>query len=121
MILFWRGWGIAVLGVWILWLLLLTWMAFTFGGRQPDAVTATEAVDWLFGLSFAMAALSVLGIDRYRHGHPRAIVDPVTGQTMLVPHLDDFMFMRLRVWVYILLAAALGMGIASLMGYGPDW
>jgi len=120
MILLWRGWGIAVFFAWLLWLVSLVGMVIAFGGHQPVSVTEAEGFDWLVGLSFAMTALSVLGIDRYRRNHPRHVVDPATERTCLVANVDDFMLLPLRVWVYLLLAAALGMGIAGILGYGPD-
>ena len=116
MILFWRGWGIAVFVVWMVWIVAAIWIGLAYGGPQFQA--AAGSLDWMIGISCVLTAASVFGIDRYRQSHPRTLVDPETGRVAQQAHADEFMFIRLHFWPHALLLLAVVMGIKGFLTNG---
>jgi hypothetical protein len=112
--LFWKGWGILVFIVTFAWMFIVIGIMIATGFHEPDEAKAAAATDLLFALSFILSASSVFLLARYRDNTPREIVDPTTGQTHPVPHVDEFMFIRMKYWTHILAACAVGMFIKSL-------
>ncbi len=112
--IFWRGCGWFVFFGTFAWIFVL--MIIVMSGPnsyQPDKVKAAMETDQLFGLAFALSALSVFIIARYRESRPRKVTDPATGEISLLPRIDEFMFIRMKYWTYVLVAAAVGMFIKS--------
>lgn len=117
MVLFWRGWGLAVFWMFLFWFMAAIVLAVVASPYEPDAYKAgLEIQGWMAGF-FVLYAASVFALARYRRTHPRAYVDPATRQTVLVPHIDDFMFIRFDLWPYILLAVAAAVAAATMLGY----
>jgi len=117
MVLFWRGWGLAVFWTFLFWMIAGIVLAVMAGPYQPDPVKAGLEVQWGFAGMFAVHAASVFLLALYRRSHPLKVVDPATQKTVLVPHVDDFMFIRFDLWPYILLAIAAVFAVSSLLGY----
>jgi hypothetical protein len=117
MILFWRGWGFSVALLFVFWIFALIFFVALADPYQLDMRKAGLEVQWLFAAMFALHAASVYAVVWYRRTHPRTYVDPASLATVVVPHADDFMFIRVRFWPWILLAVAAIFAGASLFGY----
>lgn len=111
--IFWRGWGILVFAVTIAWMFIAIGMMISTGSYEPDEAKAAADIDRLFALSLILSAASVFFLARYRDKTPGKIVDPATGETHLVTHADEFMFIRMKYWTHILVAFSVGMFIKS--------
>ena len=117
MILFWRGWGIAVL---FLWLGCAALGMFAGAMLTPHGSADLDRnMNWGVALSFVLTAVIVLAMERYRARHPRKAIDPATGQVRLTPHDDAFMHLRLRLWVYAFLLLAAVFAVLILLGRYP--
>jgi hypothetical protein len=102
--LVWRGWGISVALFFLLWIVLGVGWAIGSGYHQPDAVRASLTIQWGLAAIVLLTALSVLAASLWR----RAKVPP--GH-------DEFMYLRLEFWPYILAVIALGVAVATWLGY----
>ena len=111
--IFWRGWGILVFIATFGWMFILIGIMIASDSYEPDEVKAAVETDRLFALSLALSAASVFFLARYRENRPGKMVDPRTGQIDLVPHVDEFMFIRMKYWTYIIGAFSIGMYIKS--------
>jgi hypothetical protein len=83
------------------------------GTYEPDEAKATAYVYRLFALCLILSAACVFFLARYREKTPRKIFDSATGETHLVPHTDEFMFIRMKYWTHILVAFSVFMLIKS--------
>jgi hypothetical protein len=101
--LFWRGWGILVFFRPFVWIFILLGVLLG-SGSQPDPAKAAAAVDRMFALAFALSAATVLFIARYRE--------------RTAPKRDDFMFIPMKYWPWLLGVAALGF-VAPPAGRSP--
>ncbi len=61
--------------------------------------------------------LSVFALAQYRRWHPQIFTDPAPLQVTQIPHEDNFMFLRLDLWPYILLAIAAIFAATAYLGY----
>ncbi len=111
--IFWRGWGILVFIITFVWIFILIGIMIAAEFYEPDAVKAAVYTDRLFSLSFILSAISVLFLSRYRDRKPYEVVDPSTGKIDLVPHTDEFMFIPMKYWTYIIAAISVGIFIKS--------
>ncbi len=111
--LFWRGWGIWVFIITVAWFFILIGIMISSGFHEPDDAKAAADIDRLFALSLILSAASVFLLARYRDSTPSKVVDPANGQIHLIPHADEFMFIRIRYWTHILVAFSFGMLIKS--------
>ncbi|MFB3886238.1 MAG: hypothetical protein ACE144_13515 [Thermodesulfobacteriota bacterium] len=111
--LFWRGWGILVFVATFGWLFILMGIVIAGGSHEPDAAKAAADTDRLFALSFLLSAATVFLLARYREKTPGKVVDPRTGQIHLIPHVDEFMFIRMKYWTFALLAISIWMFLRS--------
>jgi len=111
--LFWRGWGILVFVVTFAWIFILIGFMIASGYHEPDAAKAAAYTDRLFAQAFLLSAVTVFFLARHRENTPVKVVDPATGQTLWVPKIDDFMFIRMKYWAYVLAAGAAAMFIKS--------
>jgi hypothetical protein len=100
--LFWRGWGFWVYGITFGWMFILIGIMIATGSHEQDAAKAAAFTDRLFGLSFILSALSVFLLSRYRNNTPHQKIDPSTGRVDLIPNHDEFMFIPMRYWTYLL-------------------
>jgi len=100
--LFWKGWGFWVYGITFGWLFILIGIMIAIDSHDPDAAKAAAFTDQLFGLSFMLSALSVFVLSRYRDNTPHQKIDPSTGSIDLIHNHDEFMFIPMRYWSYIL-------------------
>lgn len=117
MVLFWRGWGISVLYLFVFWFVAALAFVVVAMPHQPDALQAAMDAQWLFAAMFALHAASVFALSRYRRSHPGHVIDPQIQAAVAVPHTDEFMFLRFDVWPYILLAIAAVIACATLLRY----
>ena len=113
--LFWRGWGFFVFFGTFAWIFLLIGIMIATDSYEPDEAKAAAGTDLLFALAFILSAASVFLLARYRKNTPGKVVDPSTGKIHLVPHVDEFMFIRMKYWTYVLVAAAVWMFVKSFL------
>jgi hypothetical protein len=111
--LFWRGWGILVFIITFALIFLAIGIMIASGVHEPDEAKATAYVYRLFALCLILSAVCVFFLARYRDNRPHKIFDPATGETHLVPHTDEFMFIRMKYWTHILVAFSAFMFIKS--------
>ncbi len=102
--LFWRGWGILVFFIPFLWIFILIGVLIGSGAYEPDPVKAAAGTDRLFAFAFALASASVFLIVRYR------------ARKGL--NYDDFMFIPMKYWPWLLGLAALALVVASFVAVG---
>lgn len=107
--IFWRGWGISVLYVWVAWMLVVFGIMIAAGGYEPDEAKAAAYTDRVFALWFALSAASVFFLARYRDKTPPNVFDSASAHGRLAPHTDEFMFIRMKYWTHILAAGSLWM------------
>jgi hypothetical protein len=117
MIIFWRGWGIAVFFLFCFWMIAAIVFAVASDFHEPDPHQASLDVQWGLAGMFLAYALSVHALARYRKNHPLMVTDPQTGNTAPVPHVDDLYGIRLDIWPYILGAIAAIMAMLTAFGY----
>ena len=102
--LVWRGWGISVILLFLLWLVVATAGSIAWAPFQPDKIKASLDVQWGLAGIVLVTAASVFGVSVWRrHSAP--------------PGHDEFMYLRLEFWPYILVVLALGLGCATALGY----
>ena len=111
--LFWRGWGILVFVVTFAWIFILIGITIAAESHEPDESKAAAFTDRLFAVSLILSAATVFLLARYRDNRPGKVVDPATYETRLVPHVDEFMFIRMKYWAHILAALSIAMFIKS--------
>ena len=108
-----KGWGWAVLFVTLAMMLVVMGASVFFTKLLPDPHNMDRAFDQLCAVWLLLSAVIVFGLDRYREGKARRAVlgtDPVQGD---VPREDEFLYMRMRVWPYVLAALGVWALIAS--------
>ncbi|HEY1632896.1 MAG TPA: hypothetical protein VGF56_16380 [Rhizomicrobium sp.] len=105
MVLFWRGWGLGVFLLFVFWMFALIGFAVVAQPYQPDRTKAGLDVQWLFALLFLLHAASIAALALYRR------------RTGARRDADEFMFLRLAVWPWILLVPAALLAGASALGY----
>jgi hypothetical protein len=107
-LLIWRGWGLAVFYALIFWILAAMVAAVSLAG---DAVTDHQSVnrylDLGVALVLALTAATVFCVGHYRKTHPKCAADLVTGQPIVVEHLDDFYYLSLKTWSAVFLVGAI--------------
>jgi hypothetical protein len=111
--LFWRGWGILVFIITFALIFIAIGIVISSGFHEPDEAKATAFIYRLFALCLILSAACVFFLARYRDNTPRKISDPATGETHLIPHTDEFMFIRMKYWTHILVALSVVMFIKS--------
>ena len=111
--IFWRGWGWWVFFGTFAWIFAIGGIMIATSFYEPDKAKAAASVDRMFALAFALSAVSIFLIARYRNSRSRKVADPGTGEIYLVPYVDEFMFIRMKYWAPVLVAAAVGMLIKS--------
>jgi NADH:ubiquinone oxidoreductase subunit 6 (subunit J) len=113
--LIWRGWGLSVILFLVLWLFAAIGLTIGTNAHQPDPKLLSKEMDWGAAIVFALTAGSVFATARYRKSHPRKIVDAQTQKVALAPHVDDFYYIPLQFWSYILLAGAIIFGVIGFI------
>jgi amino acid transporter len=99
-----RGWGFSVLLLFAFWVWVLIALVVIISPYEPDQHRAALQVQWAFAAMFAAHALSVLGVAIYRRKRRR------------YGAIDKFMYLRLDVWPYILLAVSMLFAGATALG-----
>lgn len=107
----WRGWGFSVALLLAFWIFVLIAVVVFAAPYEPDRHMASLKTQWLFAGMFALHALSVFVVVVYRRKHPSV------AESGADPRGDEFMFIRLELWPYILLALAAVLAGASSLGY----
>lgn len=108
----WKGWGLAVGLLTILWLFIVVGAFIVIGSVYPDTFytpdkAEADALAWrMIAACFGLSAASVLLVSRHRSQLRQKAPDAVPP--------DEFMHLSLKFWPYILAAVALGMFIRSL-------
>ncbi len=102
--LFWRGWGISVALFFLLWIAAGVGLLIGSGSYEPDQTKVAMGIQWGLAVVLALTAASVFATAAWRRrrvpsGH------------------DDFMFLPLEFWPYILVVIALGVTGATGAGY----
>ena len=99
-----RGWGFSVLLLFAFWVWVLIALVVIISPYEPDQHKAGLQTQWAFAAMFAAHALSVLGVSVYRRRDAEMGV------------VDEFLYLRLDVWPYILLAVSALFAGASALG-----
>jgi hypothetical protein len=111
--IFWRGWGILVFIITFALIFIAIGIVISSGFHEPDEAKATAYIYRLFALCLILSAVFVFFLARYRDNTSGKVVDSATGETHLVPHIDEFMFIRMKYWTHILIALSIVMFIKS--------
>ena len=92
----WRGWGILAA--------ILLAIGLVLGGVAAESVgltdgSADQATTW-GGLGLVLAGVAVWFVGRWREQqHPdRALVDPKTGEQVVLRNRDDLFFIPMKFW-----------------------
>jgi hypothetical protein len=104
----WRGWGILILLVALVWFIAL-FLAFPGHGEMGE-----KTIGRIGSLALLLSAGSVWLMTRYRSKRPRIVVDPASGSSVAVPRCDDLWYIPMRFWAPILAVGAVGLFIYSL-------
>ena len=112
----WRGWGISVLLLWLMWMIVFAIVGHDNSLAPHGLLKAGMGLQWGVGIVCILTAASVFLLARYRKSHPRKIADPQTNATVLVSRVDDFFFIPFLWWSYILLGCAAILMVAAVLG-----
>ncbi len=108
-----KGWGWSVFYVSILWLFVVFGIVIAFGIYEPDPQKSDKLFYQLCALWLVLSAVSVFALDRWREGKARRTAIGLFAETK---RDDEFLFMRMWVWLYVLLAlAAWALGASFLI------
>ncbi len=112
----WRGWGAVIFFQFFFWALfvgLVPLMMIHTGPSETPAdvmnkwVSDKQSEDlWLAGTCL-LSAITCWLMFRYRIAHPRRIADTATGETTIVPRIDDLWYIDLKHWSWIFLVLGL--------------
>jgi hypothetical protein len=97
--IFWRGWGILVLLVPFAWIFLIVGIMIGIGYYDPDEARVAALIYRLGALAFALSAICLYPIVRYR--------------ARVAPGQDEFSFVPMKYWTYVLAAVAVALLAAS--------
>jgi uncharacterized membrane protein YfcA len=109
MLLIWRGWGIVVVGLFIL--------AALIGGGIGEAASADGRwVAPFFGLFLILAGIVTWYLGkRLNRDTTRELVDPKTGQTVVVRRDHSFFFIKVEWWGPIMIVAGAFLLVAGIL------
>ncbi len=114
MFICWKGWGWLVFFGTFAWLFAISGLIIgTDFFYEPDKAKAAALTERMFAIGFALSAMSVFLVARYRGSRFRKFVDPGSGQTFSIPNVDEFMFIRMKYWTPVLAVVAVGLLIRS--------
>jgi hypothetical protein len=109
----WRGWGILVAIVAAVAVALVQVGSNALFGEG----TYARHSDWLFPLGLLLAALLIWPLGRrLNRGGERTLLDPATGQPVVMRRDHSLFFIRMEHWAPILAVAALALAVAGLLG-----
>ena len=99
-----RGWGSLVFFVPFAWMFVLIFIMIGWGYYEPDPAKAAATVYRMGSLALALAAVSLWAISRYR--------------SRVAPSRDEFSFVPMKYWTYVIAVGALAAFIASFFVTG---
>jgi|GEM_PF-422248 len=113
--IFWRGWGIAAVGAWI-----LSAAIFTIGAEALLGAPRADAIQtWLSGPVCLLAAAFVFFLARFLDDRePRIYVDKQTGREIAVRRRHELFFIPLAYWAPIFGVLGLALIVWKLLGGG---
>jgi hypothetical protein len=104
-----RGWGAAVIVLFAFWVWVLIAALLIWEPHEEDFHKAAIQVSWAFAAMFALLALSLFAVVAYRRKR--------LGSRARLAQADEFLFLPLDVWPYIVLAVAAFFAGAAALGY----
>jgi hypothetical protein len=104
MIMFWRGWGILVFFVPFVWIFILVGVMIGWDYYEPDPAKAAAMAYRLVALALALATVTLWAISRYR--------------SRVAPSRDEFTFIPMKYWTWVVAAGALAAVVASFFATG---
>jgi len=108
-----KGWGWSVLWITLGWLIPVFGFAIVTGMQEPGPHGDDRLFNELCALWLLLSAMSVYAVDRYREGVARRKRNETAGPFPEVIRDDEFLFMRMWAWPYVLVALALAALISS--------
>jgi len=123
-LIFWKGWGLSVMLVTVLWFFAVFGTLVAIDGIYPDSLYTPDkakavAYAWrLVALTFSLSAASILLVSRHRIRKIARAAGTMTREAPAVSQPDEFMFIPLKYWPYILAACSLGALVRSLITLG---
>jgi hypothetical protein len=117
MMVHWRGWGLSVFLLFVFWVWAGIVLLIALSPYEPDKHKAAIDSDWAFAGLFALHAMSVWAVVAYRRRSLQRRAPPalITVESRLPG--DEFAFVPLIYWPYILLAVMLAFAGAASLGY----
>ncbi|MDR3472235.1 MAG: hypothetical protein P4M09_11170 [Devosia sp.] len=123
-----RGWGALILLQFVFWAIFVPIAPLLVHAPAPGEppievyrrwVTDKQAADLWIASAGLGSALTCLVMSHYRRSHPKRVSDPVTGETMLVPRIDDLWYVELAYWPWIFGVPALIALVLAPFNIGP--
>lgn len=103
-----KGWGWSVLYVSLAWLIAVFGLAIAFGYDKGEPLDSDRIFYRLCALWLTCSAMTVYVLDRWREARAhRAAADTATGPFIEAKRDDEFLYMRMWAWPYVLMAMAL--------------
>ncbi|MBS0472947.1 MAG: hypothetical protein JSR60_17890 [Proteobacteria bacterium] len=112
MILIWKGWGIAVVG-----LLILSAFVVIGGATVVAGTAADEIQGWLPGPVCLLAAAMIFFLGRHLDDQPsRVFIEKATGQEFTIRRTHSLFFIGVSHWAPIL--AIVGVVLLGVKAFG---
>ncbi len=102
MVVFWRGWGILVFFIPVVWLIAVLLGVVLSEWHEPDTLKAMAMIYRLCAAAIAAATVNLWLIVRYRE--------------RTAPGVDSFIFVPMRYWTYVV---ALFVPILLVLSFFP--
>ncbi|HWP68850.1 MAG TPA: hypothetical protein VN437_06060 [Rectinemataceae bacterium] len=114
--LVWRGWGVWVFFLFLIWMFAFFGVVIGLGLHGPDPRKDTLMLQWGVAGALLFYAASIYALDRYRKSRPVCTRDPRIQLMVETPHVDHFYYIRMEYWVYVMVAAAVVVACLTAAG-----
>jgi hypothetical protein len=101
-----KGWGWSVFYVSILWMFVVFGVVIYFGIGSSDPQNDDRLFYQICAVWLTLSAATVFALDRWREGKARNAASEAVGPFIETKRDDEFLYMRMWAWPYVLLAFA---------------